>query len=123
MSEEFPGDDDGAVLKMLSEGGNDLTREMVIDYEVVVADQQNAEQIADAAEDAGFELQVFFDNATSSEEDSNAKPTWKCVCSKSMIPTHAGIQETKSLLDNLSRKFNGQLESWGTFGNAENSKA
>lgn len=120
MSEETPPDDDRVVLKMLSDGGNDMSREMVIDYEVIVDSEENADQIADEAENSGFQSHVFFENGSTSEEEAVAA-TWKCVCSKPMIPEHSGIQDAKATVVRIARKFNGQFESWGTFGNAKES--
>lgn len=122
MSEETPIDDDHVVLKMLSDGGNDMSREMVIDYEVAVDTEENADQIADEAENSGFQSHVFFDNgSTSEEEGESVAATWKCVCSKFMIPEHSDIQDAKVTIARIARKFNGQFESWGTFGNAKES--
>lgn len=120
MTEELPADDDSAVLAMLSEGGNDMASEMVIDYEVVVDTEENADLIADELENCGFQSHVFFDNGPAGE-DENATQSWKCVCSKSMIPTHADIQQVKASVDQIARKLNGRYEAWGTFGNAQQS--
>lgn len=121
MSDDFPADDDVLVLKMLAEGGNNMSQEMMIEFEIIVDSEENADSVADASEKDGFQSHVFFDNGATPNGDEPSDPAWKCVCSKSMIPDHAGIQTTKAAIDRFARKFNGRFESWGTFGNTKKS--
>lgn len=97
-------------LQIIAENGSDLSRPMVIDFQIVVPDEDSGQLIATEAIKQGFESSVFFDE----EYDD-----WTCECSKEMIASAQSIGDTERLLGELAAKHGGQMDGWGTYGNDE----
>lgn len=117
MTTELPEDLDRQVLQMLAEDGNDLTKSMSIEFTIAANNEETADAIADALEEQGHDVHVFFDDAQPADPDDVTEPSWKCVCTKEMIPAHEALQEIQASLATTAKQFGGELEGWGTFGN------
>ncbi len=81
---------------------------MMIDFPVVVADEQLAKAFSVIAEDRGFAVHLW-----RHDDDSD----WDVVCTIEMIPAYADVVRTQRELTNWAAPFNGYCNSWGTFGN------
>ena len=119
MTDDYPSDVDGDVLRMIAEDGNDMTQPMEVDFHVATATEEQAEQIADAAEKLGFEVFVDFDDGEDDEdvEDEITEP-WTCTCRKTMLLQYDAIMAVQAQLDEIARPLGGYADGWGTFGNA-----
>ena len=49
MSQEYPDDLDGQVLRSIAEDGNDMTKPMEVEFHVAAPSEEVADAIADAA--------------------------------------------------------------------------
>ena len=120
MAEEYPGDLDGDVLRMIAEDGNDMSQPMDVEFHVAAATEDIAEKIAKAAEKLGYEAFVDFDDGEDDEdlEDEITEP-WTCTCRKTMLLQYEAVMAAQEELDRIARPMGGYADGWGTFGNVE----
>ncbi|MEQ9406400.1 MAG: ribonuclease E inhibitor RraB [Fuerstiella sp.] len=120
MTEDYPNDVDGDVLRMIAEDGNDMSTPMEVDFHVAAATEEVAEQIAEAAEKAGYEVFVDFDDGED-EEDLAEEVTepWTCTCRKTMLLQYDAVMAAQAELDAIAKPLGGYADGWGTFGNVE----
>lgn len=114
---------DAQVLATLAESGHDLTQPMLIEFEVLTKTEQAAEAIADAAEQAGFGVHVYAGQQQAEPSSDPKEPLaeqilWVCVCSVSMVADKANLATTRQRLSSVTEELGGRIDSWGTFGNA-----
>ena len=108
--DSIPDDDDGAVLRRLAESGNDLDKFMVIDFHVIVPDEEVGLEFAQAATQAGYKTELSYD------QDDDEFTAW---CSKLMLPDYQALIDAQVELAELALPFGSALDGWGTIGNAE----
>lgn len=106
--DSIPDDADGDVLRRLAESGNDLSKFMVIDFHVVVPDQEIGLQFAELAQQSGYKTELYYDK----EEDE-----FTAWCSKLMLPEHQALIDAQVELAELALPFGGAIDGWGTEGN------
>jgi regulator of RNase E activity RraB len=109
--DSIPDDDDGAVLRSLAEHGNNLSKFMVIDFHVVVPDQEIGLAFSEVATRAGYKTELSYDK----EEDE-----FTAWCSKLMLPEHQALIDAQVELAEMALPFGGAIDGWGTEGNAAN---
>ena len=119
MSQEYPDDLDGQVLRSIAEDGNDMTKPMEVEFHVAAPSEEVADAIADAAEQLGYEPHVFFDDGEDAEEDEEIIDQWTCTCVKVMLLQYDAIMAAQAELDELAKQLGGYADGWGTFGNVE----
>ena len=119
MSQEYPDDLDGQVLRSIAEDGNDMTKPMEVELHVAAPSEEVADAIADAAEQLGYEPHVFFDDGEDAEEDEEIIDQWTCTCVKVMLLQYDAIMAAQAELDELAKPLGGYADGWGTFGNVE----
>lgn len=103
-------DPDRAVLRRLAEDGNDLSKFMVIDFHVIVPDQEVGLEFAEAAKQAGYKTELSYD------KDDDEFTAW---CSKLMLPEYQALIDAQVELAELALPFGSALDGWGTIGNAK----
>ncbi|MCR9197476.1 MAG: ribonuclease E inhibitor RraB [Planctomycetaceae bacterium] len=119
--------DDAQVLSTLADSGHDLTQPMLVEFEVLTDSETSADAIADAAEQAGFAAHVYSGQAAdestevSDPKTSAAQIVWVCVCSTKMVVDADSLAAARQRLTAMAEKQGGRVESWGTFGNADDS--
>ena len=86
---------------------------------VSAAEAIEADAIADAAEQLGYEPHVFFDDGEDAEEDEEIIDQWTCTCLKVMLLQYDAIMAAQAELDELAKPLGGYADGWGTFGNVE----
>lgn len=106
---EYPNDSDGNALRRVAEEGSDMSQPMTVDFNVLVPDERAGQEVAAAAEANGFRPSLERD------EESGY---WTCYCSKEMIATYEAVIEAQRILSQVSGAFGGQVDGWGTYGNA-----
>lgn len=120
MSEEYPDDVDGEVLKIIADDGNDMSKPMEVDFHVAAPTEEVAEKIAEAAEKLGYETFIDFDDGSDDEDlDEEITEPWTCTCQKNLILTYDSVMAAQSELDAIARPIGGYADGWGTMGNAE----
>lgn len=110
---DFPADENGNVLRLMTAHGDDLTRARVVDFGHLLPDEAAARRMAAAAVQLGFAVQV---EPIDDEEEVPAGQRageWDVTCSQEMVPTHAGITAVERQLDALARSFGGRADGWG----------
>ncbi len=103
---EYPDDADGDALRRVSCHA-DMSKPMAIEFQVVLPNEQSANQFAIAAQKLGYHVRIY------SEEEA-----WECECSTRMLATYDGVIAIQDELASLSSPFGGRTDGWGTFGNS-----
>lgn len=87
-----------------------MSRPMVIDYHVAVADFGQGKAIAEKAGRLGYQTRVVQDDGR------DAFTVW---CSRSMVPGYESILECQRELDAIAAPHGGKTDGWGTHGNVD----
>jgi hypothetical protein len=103
----LPNDADGDALRRLLNDGSDLTKPMVVDFQIAVPDEASCQAVAKAAGHVGFHTKVV--------AEKNGE--WTCWCTKTMVPSYDEVIAVQKLLDELSCPYGGWTDGWGSFGN------
>lgn len=117
MKTEMPSDADGNVLRGLETSGNDLSKPMVVDFQIAASDEETAKRVAEAAGNLGYQTSIYFDDEEADLEDD--EDLWTCECSKTMVATYDAIMAAQAELDAIARPLGAYCDGWGTFGNAD----
>lgn len=108
--DSIPDDADGDVLRRLAEHGNDLSKFMVIDFHIVVPDQDAGLELGEQVKQAGYKPELFYDK----EENEIT-----LQASKLMLPEHQALIDAQVELGQLALPFGGAIDGWGTMGNVD----
>jgi hypothetical protein len=107
-----PNDDNGDVLRRMNAKGDNLATPRNIDFAVVFPDQGSAEQFAEHFRKAGYIASVDFAQTVK-------ELPWDVVVVKSMMPSHQGITDFESALQNIAEPLRGRNDGWGCLTMAE----
>jgi len=104
----YPNDANGDALRRMESEGDDLTRPRSIDFNVIFADENSAEQFAQHFRALGHEVSV---------EATETKPgyPWDVVVAQRMVPSYDGIVGFESLLQSVAGRWGGRNDGWGCF--------
>ena len=116
MTEAFPDDENGDVLRNMAAAGVDLSTERTVDFEHCFPDEASAREFAAAVKQRVLGARIFLPQA-------DDRPNWQVQCRVRMIPTHAAIIRTEDELATLARSFRGYPDGWGTLSNPDGSPA
>src|SRR5690242_4067104 len=109
MATACPNDADGAALRRLAEDGSDMSKPMFINFHVAVPDEAAAKGLAEVAYKLGYRVSIY-------DSPERSLP-WTCECSTRMLATYEGVLAVQDELAELSKRFGGHPDGWGTFGN------
>jgi hypothetical protein len=102
---DFPDDENGRLLRRMSDGGDDLTQPRIVDFCFVFPDREQALVfVRDVADQTIFETCLSW---------YRAKSLWEVIVKREMIPDHARITATESLLTQKANKVGGKADGWG----------
>jgi hypothetical protein len=104
----YPDDANGDVLRRMEANGDDLTRPRNIDFTVVFADENSAEQFAKHFRALGHEVSV---KETGTEQDF----PWDVVVVQHMLPSYHGISNFENLMQSVADGWGGHNNGWGCF--------
>lgn len=104
----FPNDANGDALRRMESGGDDLTRPRNIDFNVVFANGQSAEEFAKHFRAQGYQASV---EAAEADQDF----PWDVVVVQHMVPSHEGISSFENLLQSAADRWGGRNDGWGCF--------
>lgn len=102
---QFPDDGNGDMLQAMLDAGMDLSQPTALDFYLVFADKNKAEQAlaALAGTDSAGEVELNF----------NDLEQWELIVSLTMLPDHATITAKEAELDKFAKKFGGHNDGWG----------
>jgi regulator of RNase E activity RraB len=109
MIDDYPNDSDGDALRRVARDGSDMTKPMFIEFHVAVPNEESANGLAVVARKLGYYVQVY--------ASPECRLPWTCQCSTRMIADFKGVVSVQNELAEISRKFGGIPDGWGTFGN------
>src|SRR5262249_923951 len=89
--------------------GSDLSKPMIINFQVAVPDKASAKELAAAARRLGYRVRVY--------DSPECTLPWTCECSTRMVATYESVIAIQAELAEISRQFGGIPDGWGTFGN------
>ena len=108
MTDRFPDDENGQVLRYIAEQGDDLSKPRDIDFTVVMPDEDTAMTFSTHFANAGYMVKV-------DETHTDPELPWDIVVVKHMLPTHAGITDFENELDVIAAPLGGRNDGWGCF--------
>jgi regulator of RNase E activity RraB len=109
MATRFPKDADGDALRRIASHGSDLSKPMIINFQVAVPNQAAAKKLAVVARKLGYQVSVY--------SSPDCTLPWTCECSTRMLASYEGVVAVQDELAEISRPFGGIPDGWGTFGN------
>lgn len=115
----YPDDEDGAVLADLAAQGVDMSQPLLIDFQVAAPDQAAADAIGKALRQAGYDIEVVYDEGEPDEDgnidpdDEEFGPSWTVYVNREMVPEYTEIMRIQGDLDRLARPHGGQSDGWG----------
>ncbi len=108
MSDDFPNDENGDVLRRMQQDGDDFTKPRDVDFSVVFPSKSSAEEFADHFRRSGFKVAV-------QECDGERELPWDVTVTRYMLPTHAEITEVENTLEDAAAPLGGSNDGWGCF--------
>ena len=109
MQHDFPNDADGDALRLFVKNGSDLSKPMLIDFQVAVPDEGAAKALADVVQKIGYHAKTY--------ASPECSLPWTCECSTRMIASYDEVIAIQDELAKLSEPFGGHSDGWGSFGN------
>ncbi|WP_028115725.1 ribonuclease E inhibitor RraB [Ferrimonas senticii] len=102
----FPNDANGELLELMQGEGIDLSQSYMLDFYVIFAEEQQANDAAArvAREFEGAGLFVNF------ADDANM---WELRLQQEMVPEYDAITAIETLLNKLCKQFKGKTDGWG----------
>ena len=104
----YPNDGTGDALRRLQSQGDDLSRPRKIDFTVVFADANSAEQFAEHFRRLGHDASV---DLTETDRDF----PWDVIVVQHMVPAYDGIASFERLLQSVADAWGGHNDGWGCF--------
>ena len=108
MTDVFPNDENGDVLRRMAADGDNLSKERPIDFSVIFKDEASARRFVEyfARLDCRSVLHP---------EKVRGGNYFDVTISKVMLPTHVGITSFESELERVAMPLGGQNDGWGCF--------
>jgi len=118
MTEDFPDDENGDVLRSMAADGVELSSPRIVDFEHVFSSEPFASEFASAVAHLVDKVVRF-----EPEPDGDGKLLWDVQCRYRMIPTHENISRLEQLLGQKAAEFGGRADGWGSLSNPDGSPA
>ena len=105
---DLPNDENGDVLRRLQKNGDNLAKPRDVDFTVVFATEESAQEFAEHFLRGGYKISV---------SNSNCVPDlpWDVVVTKYMVPSHSGITQSEEALQEIAEGLGGRTDGWGCF--------
>jgi hypothetical protein len=104
----FPEDENGDALRNIAAQGNDLTKARDIDFVVVFAQANSAEQFAEHFGERKYAVSV-------EETEAGRDYPWDAIVVKHMVPAYEGITDFENELQLVADLWDGYNDGWGFF--------
>jgi hypothetical protein len=105
VSNHFPNDENGDVLRRMWEGGDKLTQARDIDFTVVFPNHSAAEEFAEHLRQAGHKTSV-------TESKCVPELPWDVLVTTHTQPSHFGITEFEETLEAMATPLGGRNDGW-----------
>ena len=104
----FPDDDNGDALWNMMLQGDDLSKPREIDFSVIFSTQEDALKFGEV---------LLFNRQKVSMSDCDDDPDfpYEITVHHYIDPTHGGISEYETLLQEYAEKYNGTNDGWGCY--------
>jgi hypothetical protein len=109
MHHDFPNDADGDALRRFVDGGSDLSKPMLLNFQIVVPDETAARRLSEVASKLGYRVNIY--------ASPECSLPWTCECSTRMLASYDGVIAIQEELAKLAAPFSGHPDGWGGFGN------
>jgi hypothetical protein len=106
MDDDFPDDENGRVLKMMLEQGDDLSISRDIDFSVVFLKLENAAKFGESIQKIGLNFEII-------EADVDRDFNWDVTVTRNMVPEYSAICHFEQSLQSLSASLDGWNDGWG----------
>ncbi len=105
MTQDFPHDETGELLRLMQEQGDDLSMARDIDFFLLFDTKEQAETFA-ARADLGPEFRV-----RTGRYEKTSK--WQACLTVLMMPVYAELVAVEKQVDHLGRQHGGYADGWG----------
>ncbi len=105
----YPSDDDGQALARIEAEGSDMSQPMEIEFFIVTPSESKGVAISEVVQSLGFVASLEYD------DESNE---WICYAKREMVPTYEAVTRVQADLHKHCYPLHGELDGWGTYGNA-----
>jgi hypothetical protein len=102
----YPDDDNGDALRRLEAQGDGLTRPRNIDFTVVFPEVIAAERFAEQFRREGYAVSVEL-------AETVKELPWDVVVVRHMAPSHRGIGDFETMLQEVACVLGGRIDGWG----------
>lgn len=109
MHHDFPNDADGDALRRCVDGGSDLSKPMLVNFQVAVPNEAAARGLSVVASKLGYRVEIY--------ASPGCSLPWTCECSTRMLASYEGVIAIQEELAKLATPFKGHPDGWGSFGN------
>lgn len=92
------------ILDQIAERGADLTQPILVDFQHIFYDADDARLFEEAAENLGFAVTI---------ERVDFEDEWDVTASKEMVPSCEAITSIEMTLAGLAERMGGEADGWG----------
>jgi hypothetical protein len=108
MTQDFPDDATGDVLRRMQARGDDLGRQRDIDFSIMFPDEASVVAFA-------RRIGQHFHTVKYHETDEPGQTEWDVTATRLMLPSYNEIVEIETLLQREAEPFAGYIDGWGCF--------
>jgi hypothetical protein len=102
----FPDDENGDVLRRMSESGDDLDQPRMIDFCFVFSERGHALAFAGSVDARDLRVAISY---------YEERTMWQVVVQRYMVPTHHDITALEAQLAEVASSVGGEPDGWGCF--------
>ena len=106
MTDSFPDDENGFVLRRMAANGANLSKERLIDFSVIFEDEAAARRFVEHFARLNYKSQLHPDKIRNGKY-------FDVTISKFMAATHAGITSFENDLQRIATPLGGRNDGWG----------
>ncbi len=108
MTQDFPDDATGDVLRRMQARGDDLGKPRDIDFSIMFPDEASVTVFAGR-------IEQYFHTVKYHETDEPGQKEWDVTATRLMLPSYDVIVEMETLLQREAEPFGGYIDGWGCF--------
>lgn len=104
VTDHFPNDDNGQILRLMHEAGDDLSKARNVDFCFIFGERAQALDFMRLVPDKGIEMSLSW---------YEEKSSWQVIITIYMTPSHAGITAMESAMSKKAEQAGGSADGWG----------
>jgi hypothetical protein len=101
---QFPGDENGGVLRRMFNNGDDLSKPRMMDFCFVFPERKQALAFAELIDERELKVCISY---------YPEREMWQAIVKRHMIPTHRDIAALESDLAVRAERVGGEADGWG----------